>query len=204
MATKFKSKYTAQEIEQLLDSIKNGFAGDADAIVIVDALPEITTANPSVFYKYKGHIYFINNGEWVEISTPTDSTTIGGDITIEDEDGEEQTIKAVIKFSDFSPYSDDLHFTLISGSETSLYVYALRKLMKEQGKTYYNLTDAEVYGFMEDFNGNNLLTAIAADNSGHFFLKMDLIDGHEVDITLEQILIDGTELYLIEYVGYAL
>jgi hypothetical protein len=85
-----------------------------------------------------------------------------------------------------------------------MYLHALRELMKTQGKTYYSLSDVQTINFIEGLKENNMLTAIAAENHGHFFIKIDLIDGHEVDITLEETLEDGTELYLIEYVGYAL
>jgi hypothetical protein len=106
-----------------------------------------------------------------------------------------------INFADFVLY-DDLYHSLTPDSETAKYFTALRALMQQHGKSYYTLTNASAYGFIEDFEENNLLSTTVADNHGFFLVKMDLVDGTEVDITLKTI--DSQELYLIEYVGYAL
>lgn len=213
MATKFKSKYTAQEIEALLESVESAQLG---AIIKVDKLPEPSQANGSSFYLYDGKLHFSDGKEWAvvgsfneDISTGTpvnpDEGVIGGSIIIEDEEGEVvEEIAPQIFFSDFAQYDDEYHFTLVKNSQTDKYIHALIEQMSAQDKTYFTLTKAEAYGFIEDEEENNLLNATIASNRGHFFIKMDLIDGHEVDITLEDVLEDGTELYLIEYVGYAL
>ena len=57
MAVKFKSKYTAQEIEQLLDSIE---ASSKGSFVRVDELPEPGDANLSMFYMYNDKVYYVD------------------------------------------------------------------------------------------------------------------------------------------------
>lgn len=213
MAVKFKSKYTAQEIEALLESVESARLG---AIIQVDELPDPEKANGSSFYLCGSKIYFLNGKEWsvvgsfneeISAGTPVnpDEGVIGGPVIVEDEEGEVvEEIAPLILFSDFVQYDDDYHFTLTNNSQTYKYIDGLLDQMASQDKTYFTLTKAEAYGFIEDEEENNLLNATIASNHGHFFIKMDLIDGHEVDITLENVLEDGTELYLIEYVGYAL
>lgn len=214
MAVKFKSKYTAQQIEELLDLVGATTAG---AIIRVEELPSAEDAFASSFYECKGKIYYIEDGKWIELNISTnvagggmpvnpDEGVVGGDIVVEPEvEGEEPVeIKAVIRFEDFEQHEDNLHFTVKVGSDTDKYIHALKSLMESEGKTYYTIAKTEAYGFIEDQPENNLLGATAASNHGHFFIKMELIDGHEVDITLEEVLDNGTELYLIEYVGYAL
>ncbi len=211
MAVKFKSKYTAQQIEELLDLVGATTAG---AIIHVEELPNIEDAYSTSLYECKGKIYYIKNNEWVEfgansagggIPVNPDEGVVGGDIIVEPEvEGEEPVeIKAVIRFEDFEPYEDGLHFTVKTGSDTDKYIHALKSLMESEGKTYYSIAKTEAYGFIEGQSENNLLGATAASNHGHFFIKMDLIDGHEVDITLEET-VDGIEIYLIEYVGLVL
>lgn len=202
MAVKFKSKYTGPEIEAILDSVKTL---SSNYIISVDELPPVDQAQTGVLYNCKDKIYFSTGEKWVEVNTDIDSEEgdIDGDISIKDDEGNTQIISAIIDFADFVQYGD-LYFSLPSDSQTGMYLHALRELMKTQGKTHYSLSDVQVINFIEDLEENNMLTAIAADNHGHFFVKIDLIDGHEVDITLEETLEDGTELYLIEYVGYAL
>jgi hypothetical protein len=213
MATKFKSRFTAEMVETLLESVESAKLG---AIIKVDELPEPSQANGASFYLYEGKLHFSDGKEWAvvgsfneEISTGTpvnpDEGVIGGSIVIEDEEGEVvEEIVPQIFFSDFAQYDDEYHFTLIKNSQTDKYIHALIEQMSAQDKTYFTLTKAEAYGFIEDEKENNLLNVTIASNYGHFFIKMDLIDGHEVDITLEEVLADGTELYLIEYVGYVL
>jgi hypothetical protein len=212
MAVKFKSKYTAQRIEELLDLVGSTVAG---ALIRVEELPSLEDALTASFYEYNGKIYYVENNQWVELGANNvgggmpvnpDEGVIGGDIVVEPEvEGEEPIeVKAVICFEDFEQYEDDLHFTIKTNSDTDKYIHALKSLMESEGKTYYAIAKTEAYGFIEDQPENNLLGATAASNHGHFFIKMDLIDGHEVDITLEEVLDDGTELYLVEYVGYAL
>lgn len=213
MAIKFKSKYTAQEIEALLDLVGATTAG---ALIRVEELPSVEDAFTSSFYECKGKIYYTEDGKWVELNIGTnaagggmpvnpDEGVVDGDIVIEPEvEGEEPIeIEAVIRFEDFEQYSDELHFTMKEDSPTYKYIHALRDLMVAEGKTYYALTKTKAYGFIENQPENNLLGATAAQNHGHFFIKMDLIDGHEVDITLEEV-VGETEIYLIEYVGLAL
>lgn len=196
MAIKFKSKYTGPEIEALLDSIGSTVSG---AIIAVDELPLPEDGNTASFYKYDNKVYFTTGTKWIEIGVDEGGSTADpaeGIINSED-----VMVGGKINFTDFMLY-DDLYHSLTPDSETATYFAALRTLMQEQGKSYYTLTNAAAYGFIEDFEENNLLSATIADNHGIFFIKIDLIDGNEVDITLKTI--DGVELYLIEYVGYAL
>lgn len=196
MAVKFKSKYTGPEIEALLDSIGSTISG---AIIAVDELPLPEDGNTASFYKYDNKVYFTTGTEWIEVRVDEGGSTADpaeGIINSED-----VMVGGKINFADFILY-DDLYHSLIADSETATYFAALRTSMQEQGKTYYTLTNAAAYGFIDNFEENNLLSATIADNHGIFFIKMDLIDGNEVDITLKTI--DGVELYLIEYVGYAL
>lgn len=196
MAVKFKSKYTGPEIEALLDSIGSAVMG---AIIPVDELPAASEANTLSFYRVGNQIYCSTGTEWIEVGVDEDGSTADPAEGIINSTEVMQGGK--INFADFVQY-DDLYYTLPSDSETAQYFAALRLAMAEQGKTYYVLTEAAAYGFIENFEENNLLSATVADNHGIFFVKMDLVDGTEVDITLKTI--DGKELYLIEYVGYAL
>lgn len=214
MAIKFKSKYTAKEIENILDSIGATAQG---SFTRVDELPDPADANTALFYIYNDSVWYVNTDvtpyEWKELGTSTnevgggmpvdpDEGVIGGIINTGNED-EPVEVEAIILFEDFELYEDNLHFIIKPDSQTDIYLRALRELMVSKGKTYYTLTQTEAYGFIEGQVENNMLGATAAQNHGHFFIKMDLIDGHEVDITLEQV-IDGVETYLIEYVGLAL
>lgn len=210
MAVKFKSKYTAQQIEQLLDAVGSTVNG---AIIRVEVLPELADALTTSFYECDGKVYYSDGDKWNEVGYSTNEVgggmpvdpsegVIGGSINTGSED-EPVEVKAIIRFEDFELYEDDLHFTVKPNSQTDIYLRALRDLMAAEGKTYYTLTQTEAYGFIEEQVENNMLGATAAQNHGHFFIKIDLIDGHEVDITLEQV-VDGVEIYLIEYVGLAL
>lgn len=60
MAVKFKSKYTAQQIEELLDLVGATTAG---AIIRVEELPSIEDAFASSFYECRGKIYYIEDGK---------------------------------------------------------------------------------------------------------------------------------------------
>lgn len=196
MAVKFKSKYTGPEIEALLDSIGSTISG---AIIPVDELPAAAEANTASFYRVGNQVYCSTGTEWIEVGVDEGGSTADpaeGIINSED-----VMIGGKINFADFVLY-DDLYHSLTPDSETAKYFTALRALMQQQGKSYYTLTNAAAYGFIEDFEENNLLSATVADNHGFFLVKMDLVDGTEVDITLKTI--DSQELYLIEYVGYAL
>lgn len=194
MAVKFKSKYTGPEIEALLDSIGSTISG---AIIPVDELPAAAEANTASFYRFDKKVYFSTGTEWIEVGE--------GGATADPAEGIINSTEVMqsgkINFADFVQY-DDLYYTLPSDSETAQYFAALRLAMAEQGKTYYVLTEAAAYGFIDNFENNNLLSATIADNHGFFLVKMDLVDGTEVDITLKTI--DDQELYLIEYAGYAL
>lgn len=53
MAIKFKSKYTAKEIENILDSIG---ATSQGSFTRVDELPDPTQANTALFYVYNGSV----------------------------------------------------------------------------------------------------------------------------------------------------
>jgi hypothetical protein len=198
MAVKFKSKYTGPEIEALLDSIGSTISG---AIIPVDELPAAAEANTASFYRFDKKIYFSTGKEWIEVGVDDGE----GGATADPAEGIINSTEVMqsgkINFADFIQY-DDLYHTLSSDSETAQYFSALRSAMAEQGKTYYVLTEAAAYGFIDNFENNNLLSATIADNHGFFLVKMDLVDGTEVDITLKTI--DDQELYLIEYVGYAL
>ena len=57
MAIKFKSKYTAKEIENILDSIGATAQG---SFVRVDELPDPTQANTALFYVYDSKVWYVD------------------------------------------------------------------------------------------------------------------------------------------------
>lgn len=197
MAIKFKSKYTGPEIEALLDSIDSAISG---AIIPVDELPLPEDGNTASFYKYDNKVYFTTGTEWIEVGVDEGGSTADPAEGIIN--SEEVLLGSTIDFNDFVLYSDELHHVLPSETPTAEYFTLLRAAMAEQGKTYYTLTNAVAYNFIEGFSENNILCATVADNHNFFLVKMNLIDGTEVDISSK--IIDDTEVYLIEYVGYAL
>ena len=57
MAVKFKSKYTAQQIEQILDNIH---ATNQGSFVKVDELPDPNDAATNQFYLLDNQIWYVN------------------------------------------------------------------------------------------------------------------------------------------------
>lgn len=98
MAVKFKSKYTAQEIEQLLDSID---ASSKGAFVQVDELPDAADASTSMFYLCDGKIYYIDTAtrDWAEIQTGGGNNDSDGDNTISTDEFK----SSQLNYEDFKP-----------------------------------------------------------------------------------------------------
>ena len=98
MAVKFKSKYTAQQIEQLLDGID---ASSKGAFVQVDELPDATDANTSMFYLCDGKIYYIDTTtkDWAEIQTGGGNNDSDSDNVISTDEFEFNQLN----YADFKP-----------------------------------------------------------------------------------------------------
>ena len=195
MATKFKSKYTAEEIEVLLDSIGSSMKG---AIIPVDELPIIENANASSFYLYDGKLYFVDNGEWQEVVGGSGSRE--EEITIKDVEDLDQL---ALMFTDFSIKEDEVHFELNPESFSHQTIYALKEAMLIKGQPYYVIKGLKAIGFLENAGveegESECLYCEGAYNGGYFYIYMTMVDGSEIKITEEE-----ADTYLINYVGYAL
>lgn len=198
MATKFKSKYTAVEIENLLDAIGSSTQG---AIVPVDQLPPASSANTTSFYLYDGKLYFVDNGEWQEVAAATDDDS-NRDNEISTEDVEALS-DLVLMFTDFTLQDDEVYFTLDPASFSYQTIIALKQTMEEKGQPYYIIRGLKAVGFLEDVvveeNGSECLYSEGACNGGYFYIHMTMIDGSEIKITEEE-----NNTYLINYIGYVL
>lgn len=109
MAVKFKSKYTAQQIENILDQID---ATSKGAFIQVDELPNAKDANTSIFYICDDRIYYIDatTREWKEL----EASGIGGGGEIIPTDKFEHN---QLNFFDFQPVETPLFQPLQVGDK---------------------------------------------------------------------------------------
>lgn len=197
MAVKFKSKYTAQQIEDILDSVGATAQG---SFVRVEELPDPNDANAAQFYIYDDQVWYVNVDTdprtWAVVSANDNDQVVDKNEGIIDADVE-LTVNE-IDFNDFVE-NEDGTFTLMDSTPTQHTITELKVLMINGGRSYYTLSGAIGYGWIENIEGNNVLTAKGAYNtSGIFYIQLDLIDGVEVKI------IESNNVYTINYVGYAL
>lgn len=197
MAVKFKSKYTAQQIEDILDSVGATAQG---SFVRVEELPDPNDANAAQFYIYDDQVWYVNINtdprEWAVVSANDGDQVVDKNEGIIDADIE-LTVNE-IDFRDFAE-NEDGTFTLIDDTPTQHTIIELKALMTNGGRSYYTLSGAIGYGWIEDVEGNNVLTAKGAYNtSGIFYIQLDLVNGVEVK------LVESNNVYTINYVGYAL
>lgn len=197
MAVKFKSKYTAQQIEDILDSVGATAQG---SFVRVEELPDPNDANAAQFYIYDDQVWYVNINtdprEWAVVSANDGDQVVDKNEGIIDADIE-LTVNE-IDFRDFAE-NEDGTFTLIDDTPTQHTIIELKVLMTNGGRSYYTLSGAIGYGWIEDVEGNNVLTAKGAYNtSGIFYIQLDLVNGVEVK------LVESNNVYTINYVGYAL
>lgn len=192
MAVAFKSKYTARQVEQLLDSI-NKLVNETDGINIKtiiqkEELPVEGEADQ--FYLVDGKIYYWND-EWFELTnTPAIS------LTIPEEDGEVEQFN----FEDFIPFEDDMTYFVYNGNIVSKLKQALADSENKE-KVIYPISNLQGTGWIYDSNlKNDIHLAEAAQLSeSNFFISLHLIDGQEVKITEHTI--NGETVYLINYIG---
>lgn len=197
MAVKFKSKYTAQQIEDILDSVGATTQG---SFVRVEELPDPKNANAAQFYIYDDQVWYINVNTdprtWAVVSANDSDQVVDKNEGLIDAD-----VALAVNEIDFSDFTDneDGTFTLADGTPTQHTITELKILMINGGRSYYTLSGVIGYGWIEGVDGNNVLTAKGAYNtSGIFYIQLDLIDGVEVKI------IESNNIYTINYVGYAL
>lgn len=197
MAVKFKSKYTAQQIEDILDSVGATAQG---SFVRVEELPDPNDANAAQFYIYDDQVWYVNVNtdprEWAVVSANDGDQVVDKNEGIIDADIE-LTVNE-IDFRDFAE-NEDGTFTLIDDTPTQYTIIELKALMTNGGRSYYTLSGAVGYSWIEGVERNNVLTAKGAYNTpGIFYIQLDLIDGVEVK------LVESNNVYTINYVGYAL
>lgn len=197
MAVKFKSKYTAQQIEDILDSV--GATG-LGSLVRVEELPNPKDANTAQFYIYDDQVWYVNVNTdprtWAVVSANDSDQVVDKNEGLIDAD-----VALTVNEIDFSDFTDneDGTFTIIDGTPTQHTITELKILMINGGRNYYTLSGVIGYGWIEGVDGNNVLTAKGAYNtSGIFYIQLDLIDGVEVK------LVESNNVYTINYVGYAL
>lgn len=197
MAVKFKSKYTAQQIEDILDSVG---ATELGSLVRVEELPNPKDANTAQFYIYDDQVWYVNVNTdprtWAVVSTNDSDQVVDKNEGLIDAD-----VALTVNEIDFSDFTDneDGTFTIIDGTPTQRTITELKILMINGGRNYYTLSGVIGYGWIEGVDGNNVLTAKGAYNtSGIFYIQLDLIDGIEVK------LVESNNVYTINYVGYAL
>ena len=85
MAVKFKSKYTAQEIEQILDAVQS--AAISGAIIEVSQLPDVNQATKTSFYKFEDKLFFSNGSEWIEVGKAEDDPETAGGTPVDPAEG---------------------------------------------------------------------------------------------------------------------
>jgi hypothetical protein len=136
MAVKFKSKYTAQEIEQLLDSID---ASSKGAFVQVDELPDAVDSNASMFYLCNGKIYYIDTTtrDWAEIQTGSGDNDSDSDNVISTDEFEFNQLN----YTDFelTTASPIEHFKA-ENNATASFLEELISIMQNKDANYYKLT----------------------------------------------------------------
>lgn len=197
MAVKFKSKYTAQQIEDILDSVGATAQG---SFVRVDELPAPDDANASQFYVYDDQVWYVDVNtaprSWATVAASDVSNIVDKNEGVINADVELSVNE--IDFYDFVANENDT-FTLLDNTQTKLTIDELKTIMFNSGRSYYTLSSIVGYNWIEGIEGNNVLTAKGAYNSaGIFYIQLDLIDGVEVKI------IESNNFYTINYVGYAL
>lgn len=201
MAVKFKSKYTAQEIEQLLDSID---AASKGAFVQVDELPDVTDANTSMFYLCDGKVYYIDTTtrDWAEIQTGGGDNDSDSDNVISTDEFEFNQLN----YTDFelTTASPIEHFKA-ENNATASFLEELISIMQNKDANYYKLTGVTGEGWIEGFDGNNIVqvqASFAQDTDEQYvFIMLTLVNG--IQVRLAQNKTDHS-LWIIEYMGYAL
>lgn len=194
MAVAFRSKYTARDVEKLLDSINtlvnNTGEVNIQAIERVEALPDKGELNR--FYLTAGKIYYWDN-EWFELTN-----TPAAQISIPEIEGE---VAKSFNFSDFIPF-DDIYLTY--NGEIIADIKEALTSSENKEMTIYPITNLTGKGWIEDSKlENDIFSAEAAQLSeSNFFIFMHLMDGQEVKITEHYI--EGETVYLINYIGLAL
>jgi hypothetical protein len=199
MAIKFKSKYTAKEIENILDSIG---ATAQDSFVRVDELPDPTQANTALFYVYDNKVWYVNTTtspyEWAVVEGE------GGNAAADKNEGiidtEEVLTSNEFNFTDFV-LVNDTHFTLTQNSASAQFISSLQEKMVNEEKSFYTISGIEGKGWVDGYNENNILSAQSSytPDVNMFYIKLTLVDGTDVKISLED-----NDKYLINYIGYAL
>ena len=199
MAIKFKSKYTAKEIENILDSIGATAQG---SFVRVDELPDPTQANTALFYVYDSKVWYVDTTtspyEWAVVEGE------GGNAAADKNEGiidtEETLPSNELNFTDFV-LVDDTHFTLTQNSASAQFISSLKEKMISEGKSFYTISGIEGKGWVDGYNENNILSAQSSytPDVNIFYIKLTLVDGTDVKISLED-----NDKYLINYIGYAL
>ena len=199
MAIKFKSKYTAKEIENILDSIGATAQG---SFVRVDELPDPTQANTALFYVYDNKVWYVNTNtspyEWAVVEGE------GGNAAADKNEGiidtEETLVSNELNFTDFV-LVNDTHFTLTQNSASAQFISSLQEKMINEGKSFYTISGIEGKGWVDGYNENNILSAQSSytPDVNMFYIKLTLVDGTDVKISLED-----NDQYLINYIGYAL
>ena len=199
MAIKFKSKYTAKEIENILDSIGATAQG---SFARVDELPDPTQANTALFYVYDNKVWYVNTDtspyEWAVVEGE------GGNAAADKNEGiidtEEVLASNELNFTDFV-LVNDTYFTLTQNSASAQFINSLQEKMITEGKSFYTISGIEGKGWVDGYNENNILSAQSSYTPGvnMFYIKLTLVDGTDVKISLED-----NDKYLINYIGYAL
>jgi hypothetical protein len=199
MAIKFKSKYTAKEIENILDSIGATAQG---SFVRVDELPDPTQANTALFYVYDNKVWYVNT-----TTSPYEWTVVegeGGNAAADKNEGiidtEEVLASNELNFTDFV-LVNDTHFTLTQNSASAQFISSLQEKMISEGKSFYTISGIEGKGWVDGYNENNILSAQSSytPDVNMFYIKLTLVDGTDVKVSLED-----NDKYLINYIGYAL
>lgn len=199
MAIKFKSKYTAKEIENILDSIGATAQG---SFTRVDELPDPTQANTALFYVYDNKVWYVDTTtspyEWAVVEGE------GGNAAADKNEGiidtEETLASNELNFTDFV-LVNDTYFTLTQNSESAQFISSLQEKMTNEGKSFYTVSGIEGKGWVDGYNENNILSAQSSytPDVNMFYIKLTLVDGTDVKISLED-----NDKYLINYIGYAL
>ena len=199
MAIKFKSKYTAKEIENILDSIGATAQG---SFTRVDELPDPTQANTALFYVYDNKVWYVNTTtspyEWAVVEGE------GGNAAADKNEGiidtEEVLASNEFNFTDFV-LVNDTHFTLTQNSASAQFISSLQEKMISEGKSFYTISGIEGKGWVDGYNENNILSAQSSytPDVNMFYIKLTLVDGTDVKGSLED-----HDKYLINYIGYAL
>lgn len=205
MAIKFKSKYTAQQIEQILDNIN---ATNQGSFVKVDELPDPNDAATNQFYLLDNQIWYVNTDkdprEWEALAAAGGGGGSVGDDVIDASEWDEIELNM---FDFAEDETDESYFFVLNETPTKHCLDEIKATISENQKTYYKIAGIKGAGWLETpvADGNEIVSVqgsyYTSESTINFFVQLTLVDGTQVKLTLDN---EATGRYSINYIGFAL